>query len=107
MSNDLFAGIGAMTLYASLLADIFTTRWAIWYKKFTEGNHWGIVQWFTKSAGTTFVDCAVKTLGVLGLVAFFDYFGAFTNKFSFVFFLLSIPSFKQAYKTYIAVKSVK
>lgn len=91
---------GLFVLWASLLADMITTRIGIWYHGWSEGN--SLMKWFTKSAGTTFVDGLVRMAAVV-LVGSLD--AKFHFPAAFIYALSSV-GFYGAIKNFLKIKKI-
>lgn len=100
--------LAAFIWYVVMLADVFVTRWGIWYSGLQEGNK--LMRWFTDKNHVfrTFLDGGIlRPAVILAFLAASRWAGAEDNAHSWLPFELAGATAIWPVKNYLKIRAIK
>lgn len=102
--GDFWISVAFVLLYAAALADIFVTRWGVWYKGLKEANP--LAKWFTRNAYTTFLDGVLKLVLLCVLAKSLEHLGYARDKYFWMpLGLAAVPLFN-AFRNFLLLRKL-
>ncbi len=105
-NGDFAYNFATVLWYAVMLADVFVTRWGIWYYGFVEANK--LMKWLTANTFRTFLDAGIlRPAAVLAFLAVSGWAGVVDRAHSWVpFGLVGITAIWPV-KNYLKIRAIK